>query len=487
MTTESPRPLSVNLEAEQAILGAILVNNEAYHVVSGFLLPKHFSEEVHRIVFRALGTTIGMGQLATPKTLVNKLRDANATVGQLTLGQYVARLAAEAVTVVNAPDYARAVLEAWAERELVRTGILMQERTGEGPERPGVLEQIEAAEADLAKLRRALGGSAGGTGGVQVSEAVTELIERAEAAKRGETIVTSTGMKDFDHRIMGYMPTRLGIIAGRPGMGKTVLMTESARRVAMRSSLQTNPSERIAVGFLSCEIAMDELTARLVAGGSFDTWKVAYKDIVSGSFDADLVDRTIVHLRHARDRLKAYPLYVEFTPGISAIEVAGRVRMMKARAQREGFTLGLVFLDYLGLMRASERYRGQKVNELGEIVLDLKHIAQDESVQMVVGSQLSRQVENRDDKRPQLSDLRDSGNIEEHADWVGMVYRPAYYIEQSPKWNGGGADAETMAKWEQVKNDMDIYVPKARVGIPGRAQLYSDVACSFVGDKSRYG
>jgi replicative DNA helicase len=213
---------------------------------------------------------------------------------------------------------------------------------------------------------------------------------------------------------------------------------------------------------------------------------MAYKDIVSGVHGDEQIDRAILTLKGARERLSKYPLFVEFVPGASTVDVAGRVRMLKARAVRAGYVLGVVFVDYLGLMRVSERYRGNKVAELGETVLDLKRISQDEAVQVVVGAQLSRKVEDRDDKRPQISDLRDSGNIEEHSDWVGLVYRPAYYIEQSSKWVSG-ADAELLAKWEDVKNDMDVMVPKARVGVPGRAQLFSDVACSFVGDRTRYG
>lgn len=485
--TDAPRqPYSLDLE--QALLGAILVNNEAYHVVSGYLFPKHFYEGIHQTIFRALSQMIGRGERATPKTLIAALGDFTAKTADgndFNVRGYVARLAAEATTIVNAGDFGRGILNLWAERQIIAATQRMAERMG-GPERPQVTEQIEAAEADLIAIRKALG-AAGGDGGRQVSDAVQELIERAEAVRDGARPVTSSGFKDVDYRIVGYMDGRLGIVAGRPGMGKTVWMTESARRVAMRSQIDgRREEERIAVAFVSLEIDMPELTARLVAGASFDSWKVAYKDLVAANYSEEhgglSADGAIAWLKQVRDRLAGYPLYLEHAPGASVVEIAGRLRIIKERARRAGYRLGVAFVDYLGLVKVSERYRGQKVNELGEVVLDLKHLAQDEDVQMVLGSQLSRSVENREDKRPQLSDLRDSGNIEEHADWVGMLYREAYYLQS--KANQTLEDTEKLAI---VQNDMDMDVAKARLGKPGITNLYVDVGCSFVSDKSRYG
>lgn len=400
---EEKRPDPANIEVEQALLGAIFVNNDAYHVVSAFLLPEHFAEPLHGAIFKLIATTVGMGRPATPVTLKPQL-DAIKTSGITNFGgvwPYVVRLVGEAVTVANASDYGRTIVEYAARRALLR---LSERIRDESADTDGTVEgQIESAEGELGAIRRTLQRRAGGA--VSVSEGVEALIERAEAVRSGEVVVPGTGLTDLDKELAGGLhPGRLIVVGGRPGMGKTVLLTEICRRVAVKGRREERERGRFGAIFVTLEVDASEVSARVLAGQlAGGHWPLAYRDIMTGK----LSDSDYTRLRNVRDQVEGLPLIIEYAPGASLPEIAGRVRLGREKLRREGYQLGVVAIDYLGLVASSERYRGNRVNELGETVLGAKRLAEEVEATVLLGAQLSRKVEDREPPRPTLADLRD--------------------------------------------------------------------------------
>lgn len=478
--TDASRPPPSNLEAEQALLGAILVNNDAYHIVSGFLQARHFSQPVHGAVYKALAVTIGQGRKATPATLSRALAGLTLTgpaAEGFSLQGYVARLAAEAVTIVNATDYARVILELSVERDI----LALTARAGEAIGTEAVEAQLSAIEDGVAEIRRDVQRQSGG-GAIRIGEGAEILRERADDVLQGKTVIPSTGLADLDERLAGgCWPGRLIVVAGRPGMGKTCLLTEIARRIARSGLDAKREEERFASGIVTLEIDASEVTARVLAGEiARSDMPLPYRDIMTGKFEDE---RDMHRFRAALPLIKDFPLYIEYAPGATLMEITGRVRFLKERARREGYRLVSVAVDYLGLVAPSERYRGNPVQEIGEIALGLKRLAETEEVTLWLGCQLNRSVEERDDKRPDLPDLRGSGNIEEHSDAVLMLYREAYYIERSKKMREG--DPDTMQRALDRKYQMEILIPKNRMGQPGTVKAFADVAQSRIDDKAR--
>ena len=487
-TSDGRKPPPASIEVEQELLGAILVNNEAYHLVSAFLFPRHFAEALHGEIFRAMAISIGRGERCTPATLMVMLGQRAATTAdghEFNLKGYIARLAASATTVVNALDFGQRILGLAAERELIALAGRMVETTSGGVDAPLVSEQIEAAEAGLSKIRSMI---QVGTreGSVAIGDGVDRLVEVAEDVDAGKVTVPSLGFEALNKRFAGgAQPSRLVVVGGRPGMGKTIFMTEISRRLAVKSALSQREEERFAAAIITLEVDVKETAARIVAGDLYDppTRQIAYRDIMAGFPDTEDRARMIALLKDRRRRLEKLPLYIDHAPGASMTEIAGRVRMMKERARRAGYRLGLVAIDCLGLVAISERYRGNRVAELGEAVLLAKRLAEDEQVFILLGSQLNRGVENRDDKRPMEADLRDSGNIEEHADAIVLLYREAHYLGKDAKKL---ATTEGMERLLKVAKRLEALVPKNRIGPAGTDRLYIDVACSHIADADRY-
>lgn len=477
------------VELEQALIGAVLVQNDAYYMVSSYLFPRHFAEPLHQILWKAISLSVGRGRPATPATLYADLKGQALTGAppDFSLSAYIARMAAEATTIMNVPDFGRRILETAAERDLMDLATRMTEAASAGGlGAPLVAAQVEAADAGLEAIRKMLVTSTGG-GVIPVSDAAARLVERINEVDEGHAVVPSTGLADIDHRLAGgFNPNRLTIVGGRPGMGKTVLMTEMIRRVAVKGRGAKRDEERYASGFVTLEVDAVETSARIMAGGLYaGDHKIAYRDIVTGLKGVDHRDRLVQVVRQAQRNMEGLPLYIDHAPGASIAEIRGRVRLMKERARRDGYTLVVVAIDYLGLIAMSERYRGNRVAELGEVVLGTKRLSEEEGLHVVLGAQLNRQVENRDDKRPQLADLRESGNIEEHADNIILLYRPLYYIQRTRKYQEG--DAETLERAELKKFDLEANVEKARLGGPGVVRLFADVACSHIANGDRYG
>jgi replicative DNA helicase len=445
--TPSFRQAPHNIEAEQALLGAILINNEAFHRVSDFLEPRHFYEPIHQRIFQLAGELVRANKLVTPVTLKTFL-PGDLGVAGLTLNQYLARLAAEATTIINAEDYGRTVYDLSIRRDLIAIGEDMVNLAYDAPVDSTPISHIENAEQALFELA-GTGKSPGATRSqAQVME--TALDKAARAYQRhGSLPGLSTGLADLDDLMGGLQGPDLVILAGRPGMGKTALATIIACNVA-----HTNTP----VLLFSLEMSGGQLGTRMLA----ERADVPSNDILRGKLTPEEFDRIRNVAATVRD-----PLYIDDSGGLSIAQIVNRAR--RVHRQRG---VKLIVVDYLQLVRGTTRRSAEnRVQEITEITAGLKALAKELNVPVLALSQLSRAVENRDDKRPHLSDLRDSGTIEQDADIVMFVFREAYYHEMH-KPNDEKALSAWAARAEELYNRAEVIVAKNRHGPTGAVDLF---------------
>ncbi|MCM2502995.1 replicative DNA helicase [Aureimonas altamirensis] len=452
-----------NIEAEQALLGAILVNNDAYYIVHDFLKPDHFFEPLHREIFGKASEMIRMGKIANPVTIKTFLA-ANDKVGDITVAQYLARLAAEATTIINAADYGRGIYDLALRRSLIRIGEEMVNDAFDAPLDMEPKKQIEDSERKLFELAE----TGRYDGGFQpFSDAMALAIEMAGAAKDrdGGLSGISTGIREMDRRLGGLQPSDLVILAGRPAMGKTSLVTNIAFNIAnaYEPAEQADGSFKAknggVVAFFSLEMSAEQLATRIISEQS----EVSSSKIRRGN----ITDAEYAKLVACTEMMQRAPLYIDQTGGISIAQLAARARRLK---RQRG--LDVMVIDYVQLMQGSSRRASEnRVQEITEITTGLKALAKELAVPIIALSQLSRQVESREDKRPQLADLRESGSIEQDADVVMFVYRDEYYLQsKEPK-----AGTEEHLKWQQAMNEArgkaEVIIAKQRHGPTGTVPL----------------
>lgn len=461
-----------NIEAEQALLGAILVNNDAFYRVSDFLKPGHFYEPLHRKIFEVAAELIRMGKIATPITLKTFL-PADEKVGDMTVAQYVVRLAVEAVTVVNATDYGRAIYDLATRRALITVGEDMVNIAYDAPVDMSPSDQIEDAERrlfELAETGRYDGGFESFT------DAVKTAVDMANAAymRDGHLSGVATGLRDLDRRMGGLQSSDLIIIAGRPGMGKTSLATNIAFNIAEAyvPAQQADGSFKAVnggvVGFFSLEMSSEQLATRIIS----EQTEIPSSKIRRG----EISEMDFEKLVACSQTMQKIPLFIDQTGGISIAQLSARARRLK---RQRG--LDVIVIDYIQLMQGSSAKSSQnRVQEITEITTGLKALAKELAVPIIALSQLSRQVESRDDKRPQLSDLRESGSIEQDADVVLFVYREEYYLKNREPKPG----TDEYIKWEHEMNEMrgkaEVIVAKQRHGPTGSVSL------AFQGEFTRF-
>ncbi len=469
-----------NVPAEQALLGALLANNKAFDRVSEFLLPEHFADAVNGRIFEAIQRRCERDQIADPVTLRAELEHSGVLdeVGGLS---YLAQLLTATVGIINAGEYGRVIRDAWLRRQLIDLGEVVVNRAfGLDPELTGE-KQIEAAEQELFDLTA----RETNEGPQHLNAALVKAIETAEEALRHGSAVTglSTGLRDLNAKTGGLHPSDLIILAGRPGMGKTALATKiawgaakSLWEAALERGENVAPDQGVAI--FSLEMSADQLATRLLA----EMAKVPGNDIRRGKIEQRQFDRFV----EASKELGALPIYIDDTPALTLSALRTRCRRL-ARKYPKG--LALIVIDYLQLMRPAEGTRPEnRVLEISQITQGLKALAKSMKVPVMALSQLSRAVESREDKRPQLADLRESGSIEQDADAVMFVYRDEYYLAQRiPKqMNYPEADKfnAAMAKWEQdmeaVHNIAELSLVKQRHGPTGTIKLM------FEGEYTRF-
>ena len=460
-----------NIEAEQALLGAILVNNDAYDRISDFLAPEHFSEELHRRVFDVMMQLIKAGKTATPVTLKTFLGDHD--LGGITVPQYLARLAAEATTVINAQDYGRTIYDLAVRRHLINIGEDIVNAAYDAPVDAAPRTQIEEAERRLYEIAE----QGKYDGGFQTfHSALKSAVDMAANAyeRDGKLAGISTGLADLDKKMGGLQRSDLVIVAGRPGMGKTALATNIAFNIAKAYESRLKPDgthETVnggIVGFFSLEMAAEQLATRIIAEQS----GVAGYKIRRG----DLTEQEFHRIVEASKQMQQIPFYIDQTGGISIAQLAARARRLK---RQRG--LDILVVDYLQLLTGSKSKGDNRVQELTEITTGLKALAKELNVPIMALSQLSRQVENRDDKRPQLSDLRESGSIEQDADVVCFVYREEYYLNAKQPTPGTPEHMTWMADMDRVHGRAEVIIGKQRHGPTGMVEL------SFEAEMTRFG
>ncbi len=455
---QDPMPHSV--EAEQQLLGAILTNNDVYDRVASIINVGHFYDPVHARIYEVAAARISKNQLASPVTLKAFMEDDEG-LKELGGPSYLAKLASASISAFAVRDYAQMIYDLAIRRELIGLGQSISEKARRVDVASEPKEQIVEAEQSLYKLAEQ---GQTESGFKSFLKAVTEAVNVTnEAYQRGGGMAgISTGLTDLDKQLGGLHPSDLLILAGRPSMGKTSLATNIAFNVAKayKRGLKPDGTEGAidggVVGFYSLEMSAEQLAGRILAEAS----EISSHKIRQGDMTEDEFRRFV---QAAKD-LESCPLFIDDTPALPIAQLAARARRLK---RTHG--LDLLVIDYLQLCRGTAENR---VNEIAEISMGMKAIAKELNIPVIALSQLSRQVESRDDKRPQLSDLRESGSIEQDADVVMFVFREEYYKEREKP---GDHEMERMQQWQEEMSALhgkaDVIVGKQRHGPIGTVTL----------------
>jgi len=446
------KELPNNIEAEQAVIGSILVSNDIFDDVSIIIDNKKFYDPVHQKIFAAIENLISKGMLANPITLKNYFENDNS-LAELEGHEYLVKLTKFSTTIRQAIEYSKIVYDMHIRRELIKISETMTENASNKIlDLPGnkIIEDSERLLFDLAEK-----GSLN-TSFIKFDQALNYTIEMASNAYKNEEGIVGvpTGLTDLDDRLGGMHNSDLLIIAGRPSMGKTALATNIAFHAAKKLQEKGTKSS---IAFFSLEMSSEQLSTRILAEQS----RIKSNDIRRGRISEEQFDKFI----ETSKNISELPLYIDETPAISIAAMSNRARRIKRL-----YGLDLVVVDYIQLMSASNTRDG-RVQEISEITKGLKALAKELSVPVLALSQLSRAVEQRDDKKPQLSDLRESGSIEQDADVVMFVYREAYYLERKEPRPATVDHAEWQAKMNEVSNLAEIIIGKQRHGPTGNINV----------------
>ena len=461
-----------NIEAEQALLGALLVNNDVYDKIASIVKDIHFFDPVHARIFETIANRIQKNALASPVTIKAFFEDDEG-LNELGGPSYLARLAGASVSVFAARDYAQMIYDMAIRRDLMAIGedIADKARLIDISSEPS--EQIVEAEQKLYALSEQ---GQVDSGFQSFLKAVTDAVNMANQAyqRDGGMAGISTGLTDMDKKLGGLHPSDLLILAGRPSMGKTSLATNIAFNIAkaykkgQRHDGTEGAVEGGVVGFYSLEMSAEQLAGRILSEAS----EVPSTQIRSG----DMTESEFRRFVEAAKQLENCPLYIDDTPALPISQLAARARRLK---RTHG--LDVLIIDYLQLVRPASA-KDSRVNEVSEITQGMKAIAKELDIPVIALSQLSRAVESREDKRPQLSDLRESGSIEQDADVVMFVFREEYYKEREKP---GDHESDKMMMWQEemeaLHGKAEIIIGKQRHGPIGTVDL------SFEGQFTRFG
>jgi len=485
--TPGYRVMPHNEEAEQALLGAMLVNNEVLNRVEDYLKGEHFFIPVHGRIFEAVQRIVERGQVANPITLKTFFEKDEALAEAGGAG-YLARLASAAATIINAGEYARQIYDLYVRRQLIGIGEEVVNEAFEHNVEETASDQLERAERALFDLAEH-GGA--GRDFRSFKDIAVDALTMMEAAFRKEAGMTgiATGLTDLDDLLGGFHRSDLIILAARPAMGKSSLATNIAFAAAKRYRAEVDATgtarvvDGAVVGFFSLEMSSEQLVSRVLAEES----RVPSDLLRRGNINQRDFDAIV----RASQELSRIPLYLDDTPALSIQALRTRARRLK---RQHG--LSLIVVDYLQLLRGTSRASAEnRVQEVSEITQGLKALAKELDVPVLALAQLSRAVEQREDKRPLLSDLRESGSIEQDADVVMFIYREEYYLSrQQPQPKAGESDSdakfrERLEHWEQRMEKMrgitEVIVAKHRHGATGDVELYFDAATTKFTDLER--
>jgi replicative DNA helicase len=463
--------LPQNVEAEAALLGALMIDNRLVEDVQLKLRADHFFEAVHGRIYDAILKLADRNMVANPVTL-KPMFDADEAMKQLGGPAYLAQLTGSGAALIGARDFAAQVYDLALLRELVSVGRDMAGRALDTSEAVAPREQIEQAEISLYRVAEQGGESGSVKSFVQAATAAVGLAEKAMNQGGGLAGVT-TGLLGINERTGGLHHSDLVILAGRPGMGKTALATNIALNAAQRwvqdeeDGIPPEKSAGAKVAFFSLEMSADQLATRILSQQS----KIVSEQIRTGKIS----EREFKDFARAAASLESLPLFIDDTPGLTIAALRTRARRMK---RRHG--IGMIVVDYLQLLQGSGKQSdGNRVQEISEISRGLKTLAKELNVPVLALSQLSRAVESREDKRPQLSDLRESGSIEQDADIVLFVYREEYYVRGGEPKRPTESDPQDvfdkhnqwLAKLQPVEGLAEVIVAKQRHGATGNVKL----------------
>ncbi len=443
-----------NLEAEQALLGSVLVNNDIIDEISTLIKPHIFYDPGHIKIYEVIESLNNKGMIANPITLKNFF-EKDGMLNEVGGTEYLVKLTRFSGSIKQAIDYAKIIHEMYLRRELVKISDQLSSDTlnanSQEQNAENIIESTEKSLFDLAE-RGSFSQSF-----LKFNQALDQTIEMATLAMQNDQGIVGvpTGLRDLDERLGGLHKSDLVIIAGRPSMGKTALATNIAYNAAQNLFKR---QEKSSVAFFSLEMSSEQLSTRILS----EQARIKSDDIRRGKVTEEEVNRYIETSRNIYD----LPLYIDETPAITIATLSNRARRIKRL-----FGLSLIVVDYIQLMRSNSLKNEGRVQEISEITQGLKALAKELSVPILALSQLSRAVEQRDDKQPQLADLRESGSIEQDADVVMFVYREAYYLERKQPKLGSIEHAEWQSKMNDVNGLADIIIGKQRHGPTGTVKV----------------
>ena len=482
----APPALPHNVEAEAALLGALMIDNRIAEDVQLKLRPEHFFEPVHARIYESILKLVDRNMIASPVTL-RPMFEADEEMKELGGPAYLAQLTGSGAAVIGARDFAGQIYDLALLRALIGVGREMVETALDTSEDVDPKSQIEGAEAALYRVAEEGGGENSVKSFAEATRLAVQMAEKALNTGGGLSGVT-TGLDNINAKTGGLHHSDLVILAGRPGMGKTALATNIAFNAAQRlvrdreDGIADERSAGAAVAFFSLEMSADQLATRILAENS---------GISSESLRMGMISQLVFrNLARAAAELESLPLYIDDTPGLTIAALRTRARRMK---RQRG--IGMIVVDYLQLLQGTGKSSdGNRVQEISEISRGLKTLAKDMNVPVLALSQLSRAVEQREDKRPQLSDLRESGSIEQDADMVWFVFREDYYVAaKEPKRPSEGDDSKTFedhARWatdmERVYGLAELIVAKQRHGATGKVTLKFDPTITRFSDYAGY-
>ena len=445
------KELPNNIEAEQAVIGSILVSNDIFDEISTIISSINFYDPMHQKIYEAIESLIYKGMLANPITLKNYFEDEK---DDLNVPEYLVKITKFSTSVRQAIEYSKIIYDMFVRRELIKISeqtidsAKLNELDTNGQ---NIIENSERLLFDLAE-KGSFNSSL-----IKFDEAMKQTIEMASAAyKNDEGIVgVPTGLRDLDDKLGGLHQSDLIIIAGRPSMGKTSLATNIAFNAAQK--LQDS-GKKSSIAFFSLEMSSEQLSTRIIS----EQARISSNDIRRGRISDEQFDKFL----ETSKNIAELPLYIDETPAISIAAMSNRARRIKRL-----FGLDMIVVDYIQLMRGTTYNKDGRVQEISQITQGLKAIAKELSVPVVALSQLSRQVEQRDDHKPQLADLRESGSIEQDADVVMFVYREGYYLQRKEPREATVEHAEWQAKMNEVAHLAQIIIGKQRHGPIGNVTL----------------
>ncbi|MDZ5448615.1 replicative DNA helicase [Labrys sp. ZIDIC5] len=447
---------------EQNVLGALLTDNRVYGRIAGILRPEHFADPLHQRIYEVATNQINAGRVANPISVRPALGEAEIAPG-VDVPAYLVRLSQDTASLLDVHDHAELIRDSSAMRRLAAIGGQLSSPALEYPyQRLGTaFDEIDALRAELtATTSRRL----------SIGKAGDETLDRIERARRGEKVdvFVPTGFDDLDRALNGgWYGGDLIILAGRPGMGKTVVACAVGVEAARKGA---------GVLAFSLEIDSNQTVSRMIAHRAYQPHSTLNFGRITAA--KDISDEEMRRIEAVHASMKELPITIDDTPRLTVSQIYQRAKAERDRLAARGIPLALVVIDYLKFVKASDRYKGQRVYEVGEISSGLKEMAKELKVAVILCAQLNRGIEAEKDKRPDLAHLRESGDLEADADAVLFLYREHYYLSRSPEFRA--SDPETVTKALDCENKLEMIIAKNRKGPTTKIDLFCDIACSHV-------